>query len=391
MSKKAKILLAISALFTLAMGLSNVFVNLFLWKKTNDFIAVAQYNLMHYIFVPLTFLFAGWLAKRKNGIWSLRLGILFFILFFGMILWSGDRAAQWIIPLGILFGIAAGFYWLAYHVLSFDFTSTDNRDTFNGYNGVIGGICGAVAPALSAYIISRIKGIGGYSLVFALSLALFVVLILVSLLLRSKHYGSKLNYRYCFGRCTNDWGQLRFSTAIWGVRDVIMGFIITILVYKVTGSELTIGKLALLASVVSSATFWAEQKLIKPKRRMISMHVGAVFMFVAIFGLFFNISYGMLLLYILLDAVATPFFIVPFSSAGFNVINRSHDEDLRIEYVINKEIVLNAGRIVSILALIVLLATMKSPRVLNWFLAVIGSAQLFSLIFLRRMKIWTMN
>jgi MFS transporter, YQGE family, putative transporter len=391
MSKKAKILLAVSALFTLAMGLSNVFVNLFLWKKTNNFVAVAEYNLMHYIFVPFTFLFAGWLSKRKNGIWSLRLGIMFFILFFVLILWSGDRAAGYIIPLGILFGIAAGFYWLAFHVLCFDFTDTNNRDTYNGYSGVIGGICGAIAPLTSAYIISRLGGIRGYSIVFTLSLVLFVVLILVSLLLRSEQYGSKLDFQHCFGRCSGEWGTLRVSTVIWGLRDVIMGFIITILVYKVSGSELTIGKLALLASVISSATFWAEQKLIKPKRRLISMHIGAVLMFTAILGLFFKIGFGTLLLYIVLDAVSTPFFIVPFSSAGFNVIDRNHEEDLRIEYVINKEIVLNAGRIVSIVVLILLLSLMKSPRLLNWFLLVIGSAQLFSLFFLRKMKIWTIK
>lgn len=70
MSKKAKTLLVVSALFTLAMGLSNVFVNIFLWKKTNDFTVIALYNLMHYIFVPITFIFAGWLSKMKNGIWS---------------------------------------------------------------------------------------------------------------------------------------------------------------------------------------------------------------------------------------------------------------------------------------------------------------------------------
>jgi YQGE family putative transporter len=66
MQKETKIILVINVLFTLAMGLSNIFVNIILWKKSNDFIIVAIYNLMHYIFVPITFIFAGWLSKKRT-------------------------------------------------------------------------------------------------------------------------------------------------------------------------------------------------------------------------------------------------------------------------------------------------------------------------------------
>jgi len=166
MSKEAKIILVISVLFTLAMGLSNIFVNILLWKESNDFIVVALYNLMHYIFVPITFIFAGWLSKKKNGIWSLRLGILFFIMFFGLILYIKDDILSYIFPLGILFGIAAGFYWLAYHVLSFDCTTENNRDTFNGFNGCSVGIANALAPIIGGYIIQKAGNTNGYTIVF---------------------------------------------------------------------------------------------------------------------------------------------------------------------------------------------------------------------------------
>lgn len=155
MSKKAKILLLISGLFTLSMGLSNVFVNIFLWKKSNDFIIIAKYNLMHYIFLPFSYIAAGWLSKRKNGVLALRFGIGFFILFFMSILLVKNDIVKYIYPIGILYGIAAGFYWLAFQVLAFDFTATNNRDTFNGFNGSICGIASAIAPFTGAYIIEK--------------------------------------------------------------------------------------------------------------------------------------------------------------------------------------------------------------------------------------------
>ncbi|MDF2985387.1 MAG: hypothetical protein K0R50_897 [Eubacterium sp.] len=388
MSKKAKILLVISALFTMAMGLSNVFVNIFLWKKSNNFIVIAQYNLMHYVLVPPTFILAGWLSKKKNGIWSLRLGILFFILFFGFILFLQNSVTRFIFPIGALYGIAAGFYWLAYHVLSFDFTSTENRDTYNGFNGSISGVCGAVAPITAAYIIDKNILTNGYTIVFSTSLILFVILIGISFLLKADNYGTKLKFKKIFSGNCNDWNNLRKSIAAWGFRDVIIGFLIIVLVFKATGSELAVGKFSLYASLISSAAFYVEQKIIKPGLRLVSMLFGAILMFIAVWGLVANISYGSLIFYMIMEAAFVPFFLVPLASASFNIISIQHEEDLRVEYIINKEIVLNGGRIVSISILIALLSFYKNPNSLNYFLFFIGLAQLVSLIFLRRLKIW---
>lgn len=388
LSKKAKILLLISALFTLAIGLSNVFVNIFLWKKSNDFVLIAKYNLMHYFFVPITFIFAGWISKRKNGIWPLRLGIAIFAAFFGLILLLENSILSYVYSLGILFGIASGFYWLAFHVLSFDFTSMENRDTFNGFNGCMIGIAGAAAPFAAGYIIKRGGNSVGYTIVFAASLVLFVILIFVSMFLCSEHYGKSLNIKKVFGSNCDDWKGLRKGIAAWGLRDVVVIFLITVLIFMSTGSELMVGELTLYASLISSAAYIVQQKLVKPKRRMLSIYMGAVIIFAAVLGLVIKISYITLLFYIVLDAAFLPFFTVPMSSASFNIINRNHDEDLRVEYVVNREIALNAGRIASTGILIFLLTFIKFDRVLNYFLLFIGGAQLISVHFLRRLSIW---
>ncbi len=390
MSKKAKLLLTVSALFTLAMGISNVFLNILLWKESKNFIVLAKYNLMQYIFLPITFIFAGWLSKRKNGIWSLRLGILSFIILFGLILLFEDKISNFVLLFGVLYGVAAGFYWLAFHVLSFDFTSTKNRDTYNGYNGSIAGICGAIAPISSAYIINKNFLGMGYTIVFSISLSLFVVLILVSLLIKAEYYGSKINYKKVFGSNSQDWSLLRKGLFMWGFRDVIIGFLIIVLVFKSTGSEWSVGTFSLIASVISSVAYVVEQKLVKPKSRLKSMLIGAILMFTAVWGLVVNIRYGTLMLYMVVESASLPFFLVPFSSASFNIISLQHQDDLRLEYIINKEIMLNIGRITSLTVLIGLLWFFKYDRSLNYFLLLIGCTQLIALYFLRKMRVWRM-
>lgn len=388
MSKKAKLLLTVSALFTLSVGISNVFLNILLWKESKSFIVIAEYNLMQYIFVPPAFIFAGWLSKRKNGIWSLRLGIVFFIAFYGLILLFQSKIPRYVLPLGILYGIAAGLYWLAFNVLSFDFTSTENRDTFNGFNGSISGVCGAIAPISSAYIINKNFYAMGYTIVFTLSLLLFVILILISFMIRAEYYGSKINFKKVFRSNSKDWSLMRKSLMIWGFRDVIIGFLIVILVFMTTGSEWSVGTFSLYASLISSTAYLIEQKLIKPKLRLKSMITGALLMFTAVWGLVMNINYRTLLFYMIMESAFLPFFLVPFSSASFNIISLQNQEDLRVEYIINREIMLNSGRIICSLALIGILWFIKYERSLNYFLLFLGCTQIISLFFLRKMKIW---
>ncbi|WP_105614399.1 MFS transporter [Vallitalea okinawensis] len=388
MSKHAKILLIVSALFTMAMGLSNVFVNILLWKESSDFVLIAKYQLMHFIFTPLAFIVAGKLSKRKNGIWALRIGILLFAVFFLFILLSGDSIIDYIYPFGILFGVAGGFYWLAFHVLSFDFTATDNRDTFNGFNGFIASGAGSVAPLIAAYIIEKSEGTRGYFIVFLISLVLFVIQILVSLTMKTKHYGETLNIKKVIGKNGEEWTNLRNAVSAWGLRDVIIMFIITILIYETTGSEMSLGILVFVAGLVTCGAFLLEQKIIKPKRRLFSMHLGAIFLFVSVLGLVFDINYMFLIIFMIVNGLFMPFFLVPMVSATFNTLNRNHEEDYRIEYIINKEIALNFGRVVSTLILICLLTFFENEKILNYFLIFIGAAQFISLFFLRRVKTW---
>ncbi len=385
MCRDTKLLFIVSALFTLAMGISGVFVNVFFWKQTSDFSIIVIYNLTHYLTTPITFIIGGMIAKKKNGVWSLRIGLMLYAVFYGLIAFLGDRAALQIYFLGILFGMATGFYWLAYNTLSFDLTNTKNRDTFNGLNGSIGGIVSAVTPITSAYIISRFGGLRGYRIVFGITLALFIALFLLSLILKCKTYGSRLDFKRCFSENTEEWSIIRKATAIWGFRDVIIWFIITILIIQITNSELTLGTITLASSLISSAAFWLVQKIIKPQKRRLSILIGSLGAFIAVLGIVLNVSINTLIFYVVVDGFFLPFFMIQLSSATFNVIDRSQEEDMRIEYMVNKDIVLNFGRIVSSIILLLLISVFKDPSILRAYLLFIGVVPLVSAYFLRRL------
>lgn len=386
MSKEAKILLAISALFTFAMGLSNIFINVFFWRQTNEYVVIAIYHLMHYVSTPSAFIIAGALSKRKNGIWSLRIGLLAYGVFFMLILFFGGKGVSYIYFMGIIYGAATGFFWLAFNTLSFDFTNMGNRDTWNGYNGCCSGISAAVAPMLSAYVISSFNGTRGYRLVFTMTLGAFVILSLVSLLLRCKNYGCRLDYRKAFSRNCEEWGIIRLSTLFWGFRDVIIVFLVNILTIEITKSELSLGELTLASSLISSVSYVIVQKVIKPPRRRLSITIGVLGLSIAVLVLAAGMAYGPLAFFIMTDAFCLPFFLIQLNSATFNVIDRNREKDMRIEYMINKDIALNSGRIASVLILILLLTLSKSWVMLRMYLVILGLVPLIAGYSLSRLR-----
>jgi YQGE family putative transporter len=386
MCKDAKALLLVSTLFTFAMGLSNIFVNVFFWKQTNNFKIIVMYNMIHYIIIPMIFILGGIIAKRKNGIWPLRLGLLAYALFFGVILLVGGKGIGYIYLLGFIHGIGSGFYWLAFNTLCFDFTEIGNRDTFNGFNGSCAGVATAAAPITAAFIISKFEGVTGYKVVFAITLAIFLVLIFISLKLNCKNYGGKLDYKKAFRGNGKEWSIIRKSTAFWGFRDVIIVFLINILIIETTKSELSLGQLTLIGSLLSSAVYILVQRVVKPPHRRLSIIIGSMGAFIAVLGLAVEVRYSTLLLYVVVDALFIPFYLIQLNSSTYNVINRAHDEDMRIEYMINRDIMLNSGRIVSAGILLILLNISAELSVLQGYLIFIGLAPAVSGYFLGMLK-----
>ena len=69
------LLLLIGGLYTLAISLSNTFVNIYLWKQTQNYVNLGLYNLASVVLQPLTFLIGGKLAKRIDRSILLRIGV----------------------------------------------------------------------------------------------------------------------------------------------------------------------------------------------------------------------------------------------------------------------------------------------------------------------------
>ncbi len=388
---QAWLLLCVNALFAAANALSGTFVNVYLWKVKNDFILIASFALAIQFTSAATFWLAGKWVKEHNKMNSLRLGVAMSALFYLIVLMLQKQAADYIWLLGIVQGMASGFFWLAFNVVYFEVTGPESRDKFNGWAGLLGSGVGMFAPWISGYLISRMPDTSGYRLIFTISLGIFVVGVVFSFFLKKRKDKGEyewVSYMKCLKDKTNPWRHAIPALIAQGVREGVFGFIIGLLVYIATQNEMKLGNFALVTSAVALVSFWIVGKILKPAHRKWMMFAGAVMIVSVILPFFWEVNYITLLIFGIGTALFIPLYTIPITSTVFDIIGRDPESvRLKVEFVVFRELALNLGRMFGTLVFIAVISWNSSPEVLNVLLLAIGSSPILAWFFMRNLHV----
>ncbi|SIS78591.1 MFS transporter [Alicyclobacillus vulcanalis] len=382
-------LLIVGSLFQLSISLSNTFVSIFLFKVDRSFLAIAWYHLFIFAMLPVTFVMAAAVARRTSTAMSLRLGIALYALFFAVALMVGEQAAHMPELLGVLTGLAEGFYWLAFDVLSVEYTDREGHEPFFGLFGVLTSIANVIAPPVAGALISRedayFGGLTGYHVVFGISFALFVVATLVSLRLKSARL-ARLRLLDGFRSLRErPWRRVVLGSAAYGVREGVFMFLLGLLFYIVTGSEMKLGEFLLLQGALSFLAFYAAGRW-SGRFRWRLLLLGAFGIVAASFAFLWPITTVNLVVYGVLSAAAFPLFLVPLQGYVFDAMHTLADDDVpSITHIVVREWVENAGRVLGVLAYFVIgsFETLRHVGGLGWLAFALGFMPLITVGFIR--------
>lgn len=389
LSGQDKLLLTVNGLFGVANALSGTFVNVYLWKAKNDFALIGWFALTIQMISAITFWLAGKWVKEHNKMHSLRLGVAVSALFYLLVLLLEKQAVHYIVLIGIVQGMASGFFWLAFNVVYFEVTNPGNRDKFNGWAGLLGSGAGMFAPWISGYLITKMEDGNGYKLIFTISLAIFVLGVAASFFLKKRkvigHY-KWMHFLHQLKSKGNPWRLIVPALAAQGFREGVFGFIIGLMVYIATKNEMKLGNFSLITSAVALVSFWLVGKLLKPKYRTRAMITGAIMMVVVILPFFWKVNYTTLLIFGAGIALFIPLYTIPMTSSVFDIIGQDEESaKLRVEYVVLRELGLNAGRIMGTLLFIGVISWSTKPLVINFLLLFIGSSPVLAWFFMRKL------
>lgn len=387
LSRQCVLLLIVHGLFATANALSGAFVNVFLWKAKNDFAMLGWFALAGQIAGAVTFYFAGKWVKEHNKMNSLRLGVAVSAVFYMLVLLLGERSIHYVFVLGLVLGTASGFFWLAFNVVYFEVTDPDNRDRFNGWSGLLGSASGMIAPFVSGLIIAGAGGGKiGYRIVFSLSLAVFLIGVVVSFFLKKRKVNGTYSWRYGFQalKVSRLWKRAFAGLVAQGVREGVFVFIIGVLIFIATSNESKVGSFSLITSAVGLISYWILGKMLKPRHRDFSMLAGGILMVAAIVPFFWKVNYATLLLFGIIAGLAFPLYIIPITSSVFDLIGRDEDSaEHRVEFVVLRELGLIAGRMLGVIAYLVVVSVDDAVRTMNLLLLAIGSSPLWAWWFIR--------
>ncbi|MDQ1145031.1 YQGE family putative transporter [Bacillus sp. SORGH_AS 510] len=390
LTKDLTLLLVIGGLYSLSVALSNTFVNIYLWKQTGKYSDIALYNLAIVVLQLLTFILAGRWAKKIDRVIVLRIGVIFLAVFYLTVLLTGTNASTFLLLLGSLLGIGYGFYWLAYNVLTFEITEPETRDFFNGFLGILSSAGGMVGPLAAGFIITRFEKFTGYTFVFGLSLALFALAVFISFSLKPRPAAG----RYCFRRILEErklnenWRLVTNAHFFQGLREGTFLFVISVFVYISTGSEMALGTFGLINSGISFVAYYLASRLIKKNNRKKAILIGGLILYAAVLIIVWDTNFIKLLIYAGMIALAYPLLLVPYMSTTYDVIgNGWKAAEMRIEYIVVREIFLNLGRIVSILSFIAAVTLFNEEKSIPILLLILGAGHSFIYFFIKRVRL----
>ncbi|WP_026689252.1 MFS transporter [Alteribacter aurantiacus] len=370
------LLLFIGGLYALGIALSNTFVNVYLWKQSGEYVDIALYNLAVVIFQPLTFLLAGRWAKKIDRVIVLRLGVIFLSVFFTTVLTMGENAGKFLLILGALLGIGYGFYWLSFNVLTFEITEPETRDFFNGFLGILTSFAGMIGPIGAGFIITHMPRLTGYRVIFAISLALFLLAVVLSFFLKRRAAEGAYQLKDIWNLRKEDvnWKAICHAHFFQGLREGTFIFLIVVWVYVATGSELALGTYGLVASAVAFICYYLVGRFIKPPLRKRAILIGGIMLYGAIFLIIFDLTFTKLLIYGVVVSIAYPLLLVPYISLTYDVIGSGWNAaKMRVEYIVVRELFLNFGRITSILLFIAAVLLMGDEKGIPIVLLILGA------------------
>ncbi|MDM5315890.1 MFS transporter [Fictibacillus sp. b24] len=383
------LLLFVGGLFTLSTALSNTFVNIFLWKQSGKITDIAFYNLSIVVMQPIAFYLAGWFAKKIDRVIVLRIGVLILALFYIGVLYMGSLASNYIILLGAMLGFGLGFYWLAFNVLTLEVTEPETRDFFNGYLGVLNSLSGMIGPLSAGYIITRMDKHAGYETIFTVSMVLFFVAVAISFFLKRRKADGRFGIREVLQERKKDkaWLQLLRAHFFQGFREGTFVFLIVIWVYTASKSEFALGTYGFVQSLVSFVGYYCVSHYLTPRNRMRAIFIGGLLLFISPFMLLFPVSFTLLVVYGVSVSIAYPLLLVPYVSLTYDIIGKCRGiHEKRIEYIVVREMYLNAGRIISIITFIIVVNLLSQEKGIPLLLPILGAGHFLIYFCLRKVS-----
>lgn len=357
--------ITLHSLYQLGASMAGVFLNLYLWRLTESLFINGMYTLVTYLIGPLAFIVAGKYAKTVDRLFVYRIGIFLTALFYLLVILAGERVVDYYIGFALIAGTSGGFYWLGYLTLMYDVSTDENRIRYLALNSIFFNFAGLIGPAAAGLIISLNDGLRGYMTVFTLAFIMFLVTTIGSFRLKSKGSHHKAYYIKLLPILIRR--DRRFFSGLigWKLLGMYQGLMLllpNILLYHFLGQEDLVGYMGIGTLGLTILTSYMLSRFARPElaRRYI-MIAATGFTAGPLLLLIVGMNVWTVLFFIATFFAMAPMLVNSFSAYHYRLVGKLPLKgNLRVETIVAREIFINMGRAVSLIALIFLSTDLES-------------------------------
>lgn len=366
-SKQAVRLMILLSMMSFASLLSNVFVNIFLWKITSDMRSLAIYNLTLYAACALTIPVFGWVMKRYSAMLVFRLSILFSIAYFSCIILCAGRIEQILYLLGTLSGIGTASNVNSSNQLTVRFTQPENRSRFLSYSNVLNSAASMVCPLISGVLIMLFDDLYGYYVLFGISIALYLASFVLCSWFEEQHAARPFRFFYTWRTCSPLLRRVNLTQFIIGLRDGIFDFLINVLIFDIVKNEGLFGAATSFSRLIIVIFYWAAGRWVHKDNLYKHLRYSMWLMWAAPIPLFVLANTPGMIAQTIMNAIAAPIVAITLNSLNFNSIERASRNDDLEESLALKEVCLNTGKATGVAIFLV----MQSYLTTGWIYAIL--------------------
>lgn len=372
LSRDFKLLITFSALRNISdLFLGTFLVSFIMHLSASQIVSVSMYKLFEYAATCAGFfLFAQW-CKRYNKVAVFALNLIPKIMLLVAIIMLGDRVVDWVIPLGLLYGIGAAMYHLPMNSMVGEKIASNMMNRYIGAKNTVIYIVKILTPVLLGIFIDT----GSYVDMAYVMLGLTVVeLGLCFGLSPSRHKTRRPIDFVGFFRCMMRFPVIRTMFRMEVLRGFgvgLLGTVITMYTVYMFHTDLNLGIFTTIFAIFSIITSWAFGRWGRRKLYPYMLVVAMIVVLAAMSIFVWNTTPATFLLYNFVYATAI---VLMEQISSVTILNLSKSKCVtanhRIEYFVFRDFALFLGRWVGFVGLMYI-GVFGGYAWLRWYLVVI--------------------
>lgn len=330
-----------------------IFINAFLWRATQDFMAVALFNLAMFCTLPIGFYCNGRLLKHYSVKKLYFAGAVFRALFVATLIFFPMINQITILFFGLGFGFASGFFWSNKNLLTVELTSSSNRIYFSSLDFLSQTLSNIIIPAVIGWLLLFGPNTGLYTAkqgYYGVAIALILLSFYLGSVIKKIRVSTPKVSDIILQNGTKHWNFARSITALLGIFSGVVTFLPALLILAYVGKEDALGVIQSLAAVITGIIMYMIARSFNTKYRVRMIGLSLIALFLSTLVIIFSFNATGIFIFIALMTIAQQILQVETNSVVLDLVDKENaDQDGKYKYVFDLEMVLNVGRVTGIM------------------------------------------